>query len=49
MSPQKDATITRQAQEQHIEDKDSQWTLKDPMITLKTESQSALTTTSTDI
>ncbi len=41
--------ITRQAPEQHMEDKDNQWTLKSPMITSKTGSLNASTVTSTDI
>jgi len=49
MSPQRDTMITRQAWEQHMKNKDSQWTLEDLMITSKTESQSALTATSMDI
>jgi len=48
MSPQKDATITRQALEQYIEDKNNQWILESPTITSKTRSLSASTVTSMD-
>jgi len=40
--------ITRQALEQHMEDKDNQWTLESPMITSKMGSLSASTITSMD-
>jgi len=48
MNPQKNATITRQVLEQHIESEVSPWTLESPMTTSKTESLSASTATSTD-
>ena len=48
MSPQKDAMTIRLASEQLMEDKDNQWTLESPMITLKMGSLSASTVTSTD-
>ena len=48
MSSQRDATITRQVLEQHMEDKDNQWILEDPTITSKIGSLSASTVTSTD-
>ena len=38
MSPQKDDKITRQPQEQHMEEEDNQWTLESPMIISKTGS-----------
>ena len=49
MSPQRDATITRQASEQHMVDKDNQWTLESPIRTLKTGSPSTSTATNMGI
>ena len=49
MSLYRDATITRQALEQCMVDKDNQWTLENPMRTLKMGSPSASTATNTDI
>ena len=48
MSSQRNATITRQVPEQHIEDKDNQWILEDPTITSKMGSLSASTVISID-
>jgi len=48
MNPQKDATTTRQALEQHTVDEDNQWTLEGPMRTSKMGSLSALIATNID-
>jgi len=48
MNPQKDATITKQALEQHIEGKVSPWILESLMTTSKTGSLSTSTATSTN-
>ena len=48
MSPQKDAMITKQVLEQHMEEEDNQWILGSPMTISKTGSLSASTATSTD-
>jgi len=48
MNPQKDAMITKQALEQHMEGKVSLWTLESPMTTSKMGSLSASTATSMD-
>ena len=48
MSLQKDATITKQALEQHIEEEDNQWILGSPTTISKTGSLSASTATSMD-
>jgi len=49
MSPRKDDRITKQAQEQHIEEGDNQWILESPMTILKMGSRSASIATNTDI
>jgi len=49
MSPQKENTTTKQAQEPPMVVEDNQWTLGNPTTTSRTESQSALTATNTDI
>jgi len=49
MNPQKNAMITRQVPEQCTVDEDNQWILESPTKTLKMESLSASTATSTDI
>ena len=48
MSLQKDATITKQALEQHMEEEDNQWILGSLTTISKTGSLSASTATSTD-
>jgi len=47
-NPWKDATITRQALEQHMEGEVSPWTLESPTTTSKTGSLSTSTATSMD-
>jgi len=49
MSPRKDDRITKQAQEQHMEEGDNQWILESPMTILKMGSRSASIATNTDI
>jgi len=49
MSSQKNETITRQEQEQHMVGEDSPWILERAMTTLRTESLNASIATSTGI
>jgi len=49
MNPQKDTTTTRQVLEQHMVDKDNQWTLKGPTRISKTGSLSTSIATNMDI
>jgi len=49
MSPQKNATITKQAPELYMVNGDNQWTLEGPIRTLKIESPSASTATNMGI
>ena len=49
MNLQKDAMITKQALEQHMEGEDSSWRLESQTTTSKMESLSASTATSIDI